>query len=145
LAFACRQLQVSDRRACKLMGMDCGSYRYERRADRNAELREALVSLARQKPRHGYRPVHVLLTRRDHPASLMRIYRLYRAEGLAVRRPKWKRLSRVAVASHLVRRNQDGHWILPATPLARSRLIRVLAVVDAFTEENISLEVDTSL
>jgi hypothetical protein len=43
-----------------------------------------LVSLARQKPRYGYRRLHALLERREHPASVMRIYRLYRAEGLAV-------------------------------------------------------------
>jgi hypothetical protein len=35
-------------------------------------------------------PMNALLERRDHPASVMRIYRLYRAEGLAVRRRKRK-------------------------------------------------------
>ena len=109
--------QVSERRACKLMGVDRGSYRYEPRPDRNAPLREALVALARQKPRYGYRRLHALLERREHPASVMRIYRLYRAEGLAVRRLKRKRLSRVAVASHLVRIEPGmGAWILRATP-----------------------------
>ena len=44
VAFACEQFRVSERRACKLMGMDRGSYRYEPRPDRNAELREALVT-----------------------------------------------------------------------------------------------------
>ena len=31
------------------------SYRYEPRPDRNVELRDELVKLARQKPRYGYR------------------------------------------------------------------------------------------
>ena len=52
VALACQQFQVSERRACKLMGIDRGSYRYEPRPDRNGPLREALVSLARQKPRY---------------------------------------------------------------------------------------------
>jgi putative transposase len=107
VAFACERFQVSERQACKLLGMDRGSYRYEPRPDRNASLREALVSLAKQKPRYGNRRLHALLTKRDHPASVMRIYRLYRSEGLAVLRLKRKRLSRVAVASHLVRSNQE--------------------------------------
>ena len=51
VAFACERFQVSERRACKLLGMDRGSYRYEPRPDRNVGLREALVTLARQKPR----------------------------------------------------------------------------------------------
>jgi putative transposase len=145
VAFACQQFEVSERRACKLMDVDRGSYRYEPRPDRNAQLREALIALARQKPRYGYRRLHALLVRRDHPASVMRIYRLYRAEGLAVRRLKRKRLSRVAVASHLVRSNQEWALDFACDTLATGRGIRVLAVVDAFTRENLSLEVDTSL
>src|SRR5579872_3629759 len=125
--------------------MDRGSYRYEPRADRNGPLREALVALARQKPRYGYRCLHALLERREHPASVMRVYRLYRIEGLAVRRLKRKRLSRVAVPSHLMRSNQESALDFACDTLARARGIRVLAVVDAFTRENLSLEVDTSL
>ena len=104
VGFTCQQFALSERRACNLLGMDRGSYRYEPRSDRNVELREALVSLARQKPRYVYRRLHALLVPRDHPASVMRIHRLYRAEGPAVRRLKRKRLARVAV-SHLVRTN----------------------------------------
>jgi putative transposase len=145
VAFACQQFEVSERRACKLIGVDRGSYRYEPRPDRNAQLRGALIALARQKPRYGYRRLHALLVRRDHPASVMRIYRLYREEGLAVRRLKRKRLSRVVVASHLVRSNQEWALDFACDTLATGRGIRVLAVVDAFTRENLSLEVDTSL
>ena len=145
VAFACEQFQVSERRACKLLGMDRGSYRYEPRPDRNVQLREDLVTLARQKPRYGYRRLHALLVRRDQPVSVMRIYRLYRTEGLAVRRLKRKRLSRVVIASHLVRSNQEWALDFAADTLANGRGIRVLAVVDAFTRENLSLEVDTSL
>jgi putative transposase len=145
VALACQQFPLSERRACKLLGMDRGSYRYEPRPDRNGPLREALISLARHKPRYGYRRLHALLTRREHRASVMRIYRLYRAEGLALRRLKRKRLSRVAVASHLVRSNQEWALDFACDTLATGRGIRVLAVVDAFTRENLSLEVDTSL
>jgi hypothetical protein len=51
VAFTRERLQVIERRACKLMGMDRVSYRYKPRPNRNAELREAIV-LARQKPRY---------------------------------------------------------------------------------------------
>src|SRR5262249_9219444 len=112
---------------------------------RNARLREALIALAREKPRYGYRRLHVVLEKRGHSASVMRIYRLYRAEGLAVRRLRRKRLSRVPVASHIVRANQEWALDFAADTLASGRGIRVLAVVDAFTRENLSLEVDTSL
>ena len=115
------------------------------RPDRNAQLRLALVELARQKPRYGYRRLHALPVRRDHPVSVMRIYRLYRAEGLAGLRLQRKRLSRVAVASHLVRSNQERALDFACDTLATGRGIRVLAVVDAFTRETLSREVDTGL
>jgi putative transposase len=127
------------------MGVDRGTVRYEPRPDHNAALKEALIALARQKPRYGYRRLHVLLERRGHRASVMRIYRLYRAEGLMVRRLRRKRLARVAVASYLARANQEWALDFASDTLSNGRGIRVLAIVDAFTRENLSLEVDTSL
>jgi putative transposase len=145
VAFASEQFQLSERRACELIGIDRGTYRYEPRPDRNAELRDALLELAKQKPRYGYRRLHVLLVRRGHAVSVMRVYRLYREEKLAVRRLKRKRLTRIPVASHLVKSNQEWALDFACDTLATGRGIRVLAVVDAFTRESLSLEVDTSL
>jgi putative transposase len=145
VAFACVQFGVSERRACKLLALDRSSYRYEPRPDRNVELRQELVNLARQKPRYGYRRLHALVERREFRASAQRVYRLYRAEGLMVRRLRRKRLSRVPVASHLVRPNQEWALDFVSDSLATGRGIRVLAIVDSFTRENLSLETDTSL
>jgi hypothetical protein len=63
VAFAQAARGVSERRACKLLGVDRASYRYEPRPDRNAELLDELVKLARQKPRYGYRRLHAVQTR----------------------------------------------------------------------------------
>ncbi len=71
-AFAVEQFAMSERQACRLVELDRSSYRYEPRADHNADLREELVKLARQKPRYGYRRLHVLLCKRGHPASAQR-------------------------------------------------------------------------
>ena len=62
-----------------------------------------------------------------------------------VRRLKRKRLARVPVASHVIRSNQEWALDFVADALATGRGIRALTVVDAFTRENLSLEVDTSL
>jgi hypothetical protein len=60
--FAMEQFAMSERQACRLLGLDRSwalaecprlSYRYEPRADHNAELRKELVKLARQKSRYG--------------------------------------------------------------------------------------------
>lgn len=140
------QFDLSERRACKLVEFDRSSYRYEPRADPNAELREELVKLARQKPRYGYRRLQVLLSKRGHRASAQRIYRLYREERLMVRRLRRKRLVRPANEGRLLlRSNQEWALDFACDALATGRGIRILAIVDACTRECLTLEVDTSL
>jgi hypothetical protein len=55
VAFVSVEFRLSEHTACKLLGVERSSYRYEPRPDRNIALREQLVKLARQKPRYGYR------------------------------------------------------------------------------------------
>ncbi len=141
-AFAMKQFAMSERRACRLVELDRSSYRYEPRADHNAELREELVKLARQRPRYGYRRLHVLLSKRGHPASAQRIYRLYREERLMVRRLRRKRLVRPANEGRLLlRSNQEWAVDFACDALATGRGIRILAIVDAFTRECLTPEV----
>jgi putative transposase len=121
--------------------MDHSSYRYEPMLDHNAELRQELVNLARQKLRYGYRRLHALLTRRGQSGSPQRVYRLYKSEGLAVRRLKRKRLSRpAAVSPDLHRANQEWALDFASDAPATGQGIRVLAIVDAFTRECVTLE-----
>jgi putative transposase len=137
---------VSERRACKLLGVDRASYRYEPKPDRNAKLREELVQLARQKPRYGYRRLHAVLERRGEAVNVKRVYRLYAEQGLAVRRRRRKRLVRERVAeSRLIRANQEWAMDFIVDGLANGRMVRILSVVDAFTRECLALEADTSL
>ena len=145
VAFACQHPKMSERRACKLLSIRRSSYRYEPRPDHNAELRTALEELARKKPQWGYRMLSDVLHKQGHSASPMRIYRLYRAAGLKLRRLKKKRLIRTPAASHVVRRNQEWAVDFVHDTLATGRGIRVLAVVDTFTRECVSLEVDSSM
>jgi putative transposase len=80
---------LSQRHACRLLEVDRTTYRYEPRPDRNAQLRAALIEAARHRPRYGYRRLWVVLTTREgFDASIGRVHRLYREEGLTVRRQK---------------------------------------------------------
>ena len=145
VAFACQQFAISERRACKLLGLGRSSYRYEPRPDHNAELRSELEQLARKKTQWGYRILCEVLNKLGHAASPMRIYRLYRDAGLKIRRLKKKRLIRTPAASHVIGPNQEWAIDFVHDTLATGRGIRVLAVVDTFTRECISLEVDSSM
>ena len=84
----------SERRACGLMTMAVSSYRYPTR--RNDEpLRTRLVELAREKPRFGYRRLHILLGRSGEHVNHKRVHRVYREAGLMIRRKKRKHCVRV--------------------------------------------------
>ncbi len=88
-----REQAFSERRACGLMETAVSSYRYQRRGGGDG-LRQALVELARERPRFGYRRLHVLLRREGAAVNHKRVWRLYREEGLALRRKKRKHCAR---------------------------------------------------
>ena len=146
MAFVSEQFRLSERTACKLLGIERSSYRYQPRPDRNVELREALVKLARQKPRYGYRRLHAVLSRRGHEVNVKRVYRLCVEERLMVRRKKRKRLVRERAAEpRLTGPNQEWAMDFIVDGLATGRMVRILSVVDVYTRECLALEVDTSL
>jgi putative transposase len=76
--------------------------------------------------------------------SPQRVYRIYKREGLAERRLKRTRLSRPAVLlPHLHRANRRVGPDFASDALGTGWSIRVLAIVDAFTRECLTLEVGT--
>ena len=87
------EFQASERRACGLMEIPRSSHRYQSQRD-DRGLRERLLELAREKPRYGYRRLHVLL-RRDERVKHKRVWRVYRELGLSVKRTRRKRLQRM--------------------------------------------------
>jgi putative transposase len=146
VAFVSAEYRLSERTACKLLEVDRSTYRYEPRPDHNAELREDLVKLARQKPRYGYRRLHALLSRRGYEVNVKRVYRLYVEERLMVRRRKRKRLVRERTTEpRLTGANQEWAMDFIVDGLATGRMVRILSVVDAYTRECLALEADTSL
>ena len=135
-----------ERRACELNGIDRSSYRYEPKADRNAELRNKLVELARRKPRYDYRRLGVLLARDGTTVNHKRLWRVYQEAGLGVRKRERKRLERDRVGMPLlVRPNQEWSIDFVSDSLATGRTIRALTVLDDSTKESPAIEVDSSL
>ena len=134
----------SERRACRLMMLAVTTYRYRsRRTDE--PLRTKLVELAREKPRFGYRRLHVLLARSGERVNHKRLHRIYRAAGLMIRRKKRKHCVREGKPL-VARTSANQEWALDFVhdAVACGRAIRVLSVVDAYTRECLALEVDTS-
>ena len=83
-------------------------------------LRERLRDLAVERRRFGYRRLFVLLRREGEPSGKNRIYRLYREEGLTVR----KRRGRVAAPWERARRSWSRQGQRPLVPGLRARSAR---------------------
>lgn len=145
-SFVRDKLKMSQRRACGLIGIGESSYRYQSTRTAVPELKELLLQLAVERPRYGYRRLHVLVRREGFAVNHKRIYRLYRAEGLAVRRRRRRRLVRTRVPLGLPGAANE-RWSLDfmSDQLADGRVFRTLNVVDDFTRECRAIEVDTSL
>jgi transposase len=124
---------ASQRRVWGLMGMAVASYRY--RTTRSDEpLRTHLVELAREKPRFGYRRLHVLLGRWGEQVNHKRVHRVYREAGLMLRRKKRKHCEREGKPL-LARTAANQEWALDFVhdAVECGRAIRMLSVVDAYT------------
>src|SRR5690606_41985365 len=77
---------MSERRACRVLGVDRTSVRYQATRPDDGALRDRLKALALERRRFGYRRLHVLLRREGHAVNRKRIQRIYREEKLMVRR-----------------------------------------------------------
>ena len=132
------------RRACGLLLVPVSSFRYKAQR-RDDGLNEHLVELARQKPRYGYRRLHVLLERDGEHVNHKRVHRIYREEGLALRRKKRKRCVRTLTPlGNYTEANQEWALDFVHDRTASGRSLRVLNVIDAYTRESLAMEVDTS-
>jgi putative transposase len=139
---------LSERRACRLVGVGRSTLRYRGRGRTDeGQLRRRLLELAAERPRFGYRRLHALLRREGVVVNHKRVERLYRAEGLAVRRRTRKRVARDGRGRAALpgRPNQQWGVDFVSDALAWGRRIRLFTVVDVFTREALAIEVDTSL
>jgi putative transposase len=110
-----RVTAVSERRACKLVGISRSTLRYEPTCpEEDQQLRSKIVELAQERRRFGYRRIHALLRRDGVEVNHKRVYRLYREANLAVKRRKrrkdWLFPENRCLCRHSATRS--GRWIL---------------------------------
>ena len=138
---------VSERRACQVLDADRTSVRYQSRRDDDADLRERLRTLASQRRRFGYRRLHILLRRDGVMINRKKAQRLYREEGLTVRRRKGRKRAVGARAPSPVLALPNQRWSLDFVhdQMVAGRRFRVLNVVDDVTRECLAAIPDTSI
>ncbi|WP_410052808.1 IS3 family transposase [Bradyrhizobium sp. SZCCHNPS2010] len=138
---------LSERRACSIVGADRSMVRYRSRRPPDTELRARLRELASERRRFGYRRLFVLLRREGEPSGINRIHRLYREEGLAVRKRRARRKAGGVRVPILVEARPNARWSLDfvSDQFANGRRFRILNIVDDVTKECLGAIADTSI
>ncbi|MFC0482216.1 IS3 family transposase [Gellertiella hungarica] len=138
---------LSERRACQIISADRTMIRYQSCRAPEDELRARLRDLANERRRFGYRRLFILLRREGEPSGVNRIYRLYREEGLSVRKRKTRRRAVGTRAPILVEAKANARWSLDFVhdQFACGRRFRVLNIVDDVTRECLAAIPDTSI
>ena len=139
--------EMSERRACQVIRADRKMVRYRSRRPADAELRSRLRELAAEQRRFGYRRLHVLLRHEGHVVNRKKTQRLYREEGLSVRRRRGRKRATGTRAPLLVETKPNARWSIDFVPrpVRLGRRFRILNVIDDVTKECLATIPDTSI
>ncbi len=138
---------VSERRACAALNIDRSTVRYRSRREADTELREAIRRISSDRRRFGYRRIHVMLLREGFKANIKKVRRIYAEERLQVRRRGGRKRALGTRKPMVLPDGPNQRWSLGfvSDRFTDGRRFRILAVVDDFTRENLTLVADTSL
>ena len=141
-----RDHEISQRRACRIVGVDPKTVRRDRPPD-NTDVREAMSEIAGKRRRFGYRRIGVLLARKGHVMNHKKLYRIYREEGLAVKRRRGRKRERGSRTPMPVAQRPNDRWSLDflSDTFGASRRFRILAVNDDCCRKNLGLIAGTSI
>jgi transposase InsO family protein len=148
---ALREEQVSERRACRVLGQARATQRREKLvASDEPRLVKRMVELASDYGRYGYRRIGALLRAEGFRVNHKRVERLWRREGLKVPRkqPKRKRLW-LNDGSCLRLRPAFRHHVwsydFMADRTSDGRRLKLLTIIDEHSRECLAIEVGRKL
>lgn len=138
--------EISQRRACRLVGVDPKTVRRAPEPD-HPEIRAAMRAIAGERRRFGYRRIGLMLEREGITMNHKKLRRIYREEGLSVRRRRGRKRATGTRQPLPVPSRPGQRWSLDfvSDVFGAGRRFRILAVIDDFNRENLALVADTSL
>lgn len=149
--FVCRELKVSERRACRVLGQSRSTQRHiPLVSEEEVELRKRIIELAMKYGRYGYRRITALLWQEGWKVNHKRVERIWRQEGLRVpqKQPKRKRLWLNNGSCIRLRPERKNHVWSYDMMMARThdgRAFRMLTIIDEYTRESLCIKVARSI
>lgn len=145
--FLTTDQQLSNRKACKLMGISRTTYQYQAKSKVDTELQTALTALTTKHAAIGFWQCCYRLWNRGHWWNHKRIYRVYTHMKLNIRRRAKKRLPERVKQPLSVPTAPNQVWSIDfmCDSLVDGRKFRLFNVIDDFNRESLAIEIDTSL
>jgi hypothetical protein len=137
---------ISQKRACQLASVGPKTVRRERFPD-CPEIRRRMRDIASERHRFGYRRIGLMLAREGMVMNHKKLRRLYREEGLAVKRRRGRKRATGTRKPLPIPAGPSQRWSLDflSDVFGAGRRFRILAVIDDFTRECLGLIADTSI
>lgn len=137
--LSCRGL--SERHASRIARISASALRYQRRPDRNVELRGEIVRLAHRHKRYGASMIGLKLRQSGWRVNHKRVERLYAQSGLQVKRRKRKKVPACDRQPLLRPQRANEVWSMDFVfdRTADGRVIKCLTVVDDATHEAVAV------
>lgn len=147
VTWAMREKRYNQKRACALAGTDPRVYRRTSKRPADTDLRDRLKDLSSERRRFGYRRLHILLKREGWQVNWKKLYRIYREEGLTVRKRGGRKRALGTRTPMATPQGPNQRWSLDfvSDSLSCGRRFRILNVIDDFSRECLAAVVDTSL
>ena len=147
MEHALEEYRLSERHACHLLGQWRGTQRYlpMQRTDEDA-LTRAIITLASEYGRYGYRRITVKLREAGWQGSWDRVQRIWRREGLKVPQ-KQKPRGRLwlndgsCVRLRPERANHVWSYDFVSAMTHDGRTLRLLVLIDEYTRECLAIRV----
>ena len=141
-----QKLNTPQRRTCAVLGVSRSSLHYKPKIDDDNALRLAMIRLAKQYGRYGYRKITELLRLEGWRVNHKKVEHLWREEGLRLpqRHQKRKRLYHKDSAVIRLRPTHANHvWAIDFVhdKLSNGRSYKMLTVLDEYTRQALCVEV----
>jgi len=138
---------LSQRRAASLVKSAPSVLRYQSKRQNCEPVRTRLKALAQQRPRFGYRRLHVLLRREGIMINRKKTHRLYREEKLHLRPKRRRRITSNTRVAPEAATAPNHLWTMDFVHdnLSCGRAFRALNIMDAWSREALEIEADTCL
>ncbi len=140
--------KISERRGCRLIGLNRKSHRYRPKRKSDQKLIKSIRHLAMKHPRFGYRRIWVILRREGEKVNLKKVYRLWKLEKLSLpkTRPRKQRAKPIlGIIPKAEKANQVWTYDFVFDQSLSGKRLKMLPLIDEFTRECLAVEVGISI